>query len=63
MRYAALKSERRERLLDQLNDVGYQWSDFCELTCAQMWEEIDPLGDDESGEAGYGPDSYSARAM
>jgi len=58
-----LKSARRERLLDQLNDLGYQRSDFRGLTWSQMWEEIDPMGEDEVGEAGYGPDSYFARAM
>lgn len=61
-----LKSARRERLLDQLADLGYQRSDFPGWTWAQMWEEIrldDPMGEEEVGEAGYGPDSYFARAM
>lgn len=65
-----LKSARRERLLDQLADFGYQRSDFPGRTWAQMWAKIgdeldleDLVGAEEPGEAGYGPDGYFARAM
>lgn len=61
-----LKSARRQRLLDQLADQGYERSNFPGLTWAQIWHEVlldDPIGEDEPGEAGDGPDSYFARAM
>lgn len=61
-----LKSARRERLLDQLADFGYQRSDFPGRTWAQMLPKIgdeldleDLVGAGEPGEAGYGPTATS----
>lgn len=68
-----LRMQRRQRLLEELGQYGYDRSDFPGYSWAQMWDEVldeaedydadefAPLGIDD--DSGYGPDSYFAHAM
>lgn len=68
-RWSTLKKERRARLLEQLDDLGYARSDFPGVSWADMWDEVlDDVYADEGGyteddDSGYGPYSYFAHAM
>ncbi len=59
-----LKKDRKQRLLDELADLG------ADITSVTNWANLVLIRDDiitdgghESGEAGYGADSYFARAQ
>jgi len=64
-----LRKERRERLLHDLSEHGYDRSDFRGYSWAAMWDEIldedapDYGGWDPDDDSGYGPYSYFAHAM
>jgi len=66
-----LRKQRRQRLLEELSDHGYERSDFSGYSWAEMWDQvIDELDDaaDAGGwtpddDTGYGPYSYFAHAM
>ena len=70
-----LRKERRQRLLDELAEYGYERSDFPGYSWADMWDEVLDAEADAQAEAaddggwtpdddsGYGPFSYFAHAM
>jgi len=66
-----LRKERRQRLLEELADHGYERSDFPGCSWSEMWDEVlDEVADaaDDGGwtpddDTGYGPFSYFAHAM
>jgi 5-methylcytosine-specific restriction endonuclease McrA len=66
-----LRKERRQRLLEELAEYGYERSDFRGYSWAEMWDEVESEwedADDAGGwtpddDSGYGPYSYFAHAM
>jgi HNH endonuclease len=70
-----LRKERRQRLLDELADLGYERSEFPGYSWADMWDEVledeasayadamDDGGWTPDDDTGYGPYSYFAHAM
>ncbi len=75
VRQRQLRKERKERLLAELAEYGYQRQDFTGFSWAEMWDEVLDQAADELADAydmggytpdddsGYGPYSYFAHAM
>ena len=70
--WSALKKARRQRLLDEMEEMGLDVEDFRGAPRAEMLaaieDQMDALSDDSGGwteddDSGYGPYSYFAHAM